>query len=523
MSTRALLLRIVGLAIIDAFAIPLAITLASRLTVLLGIAIVIFTIIVNVVFLSEKLYPWRWLTPGLALMLLLVAYPVASTVVLAFTNYSDGHILTKEQVIAQFEDQYYKPADAVSYKWTAFRSPEGEFILWLVDPSGKEYLASEKGTGLEQVNNAESTSQYGNLGPRDANRIPGSIGKYERLSRIDVVRYLKTLQSVAIKSPPNLIRITSLDAAPAQRSQYTYDRSTNTLKNNETGKVYHEERGSFITGEGETREVLTPGFAAVVGLDNMLRLVNDETIREPFVRVFLWTIVFAAVSVASTFGLGLILALTLNAHDVPLRVLFRSILIIPYALPGFISALVWVGMLNPIYGPVNNMLRGLIGVSPTWFSDPTLAKIAILLVNLWLGYPYMMLVTLGALQSIPSDIYEAARIDGADSWHQFQHITLPLLLVAIAPLLIGAFAFNFNNFTVIDLVTEGGPPMLGQTAAGNTDILISYTYRLAFSGGRGADYAFASAIAILIFVIIAGLTIFNFRFTRQLEQVSENV
>lgn len=523
MTTRSLLLRIAGLAVIDASALELAYVLGTKLSLPLAIAIIVFTLIVNVIFLVEKLYPWRWLSPGLALLLLMVVYPVASTVFIAFTNFSDGHLLSKQQVIAQFEDEYYKPADAVTYKWTAFLAPSGDFVFWLVAPDGKAYLASEKDTGLRPVNPGDTTSPYGALGPRDSNGIPASIGDYARLSRIEVVQHLKALQSVAIKAPPDLIRITSLDAAPAQLRRYTYDEAANTLKDNETGKVYREERGSFVTGQGETREALTPGFGTVVGLDNLLRLLNDETIREPFWRVFVWTFVFAAVSVFSTFGLGLIFALTLNAHDLLLRPIFRSILIIPYALPGFIMALVWVGLLNPIYGPINTALKALVGISPAWFSEPTLAKIAILLVNLWLGYPYMMLVTLGALQSIPSDIFEAARIDGANSRAQFRHITLPLLLISIAPLLIGAFAFNFNNFTVIDLVTEGGPPMVGQSTAGSTDILISYTYRLAFAGGRGADYGFASTIAIFIFLIVAGLTIFNFRFTRQLEQVSENV
>jgi maltose/maltodextrin transport system permease protein len=178
-------------------------------------------------------------------------------------------------------------------------------------------------------------------------------------------------------------------------------------------------------------------------------------------------------------------------------------------------------LLNPLYGPINLALERLIGVSPEWFSDGTLAKVAIMLVNTWLGYPYMMLLCLGALQSISSELYEAAQIDGASAIQQFRNITFPLLLIALAPLLIGSFAFNFNNFTLIELVTEGGPPTPGSTTpAGQTDILISYTYRLAFSSGRGTDYAFASAIAVFIFLIVAVITMLNFRLSRGLEEVS---
>jgi ABC-type sugar transport system permease subunit len=238
-------------------------------------------------------------------------------------------------------------------------------------------------------------------------------------------------------------------------------------------------------------------------------------------------VVFAFLSVLITFTLGLGLALVVNDRRIPFVGTFRALSIVPYAVPGFISALVWVGLMNPFYGQFNQVLRMLTGVSPEWFSDPTLAKVAILLVNLWLGYPYMLLISLGALQSIPGELFEAASMDGASGPQRFRFITLPLLLVALGPLLIGSFAFNFNNFTLIDLVTGGGPPVSGTSQpAGATDILISYTFRLAFTGGqggRGVDYGFAAALSVFIFLITAALTAFNFRFSRQLEQVSENL
>jgi ABC-type sugar transport system permease subunit len=225
--------------------------------------------------------------------------------------------------------------------------------------------------------------------------------------------------------------------------------------------------------------------------------------------------------VLTTFALGLALALVFNDDRLPLKGLFRTLAIIPYTIPGFISALVWVGMLNPNFGPINSFLRSTFGVNPLWFSDGTLAKAAIFIVNTWLGYPYMLIVTLGALQSIPTDLYEAAEIDGASAYQRFRTITFPLLMVAIAPLLIGSFAFNFNNFTLIDLVTEGGPPRPGAVSpAGQTDILISYSFRLAFASGKGNDYAFAAAISIFIFAIVAGITMVNFRLSRRAENLT---
>lgn len=135
----------------------------------------------------------------------------------------------------------------------------------------------------------------------------------------------------------------------------------------------------------------------------------------------------------------------------------------------------------------------------------------------------MMVICLGALQSIPPGLYEVARIDGANRWRQFWHITLPLILISIGPLLIGSFAFNFNNFTVIYLLTEGGPPIAGaETPAGATDLLISYTYKLAFAS-KGADYGFAAAISLVIFLIIGTISAINFSFTNTLEEMGENL
>ncbi len=237
-----------------------------------------------------------------------------------------------------------------------------------------------------------------------------------------------------------------------------------------------------------------------------------------------WNFAFAFFSLLFNFALGLAIAILFNDPSFPLKKLIRSLLIIPYTVPALITILIWRGMLNPELGVISRMLQNLLGWSPQWFTDQWWAKIAILLVNLWLSYPYFMLICSGALQSIPQDIYEAAIVDGASPWQNFRSITLPLLLVAVGPLLIASFTFNFNNFNLIYLFNAGGPPIAGTpTPAGHTDILISYVYNLAFSGSRGVNYGFAAAITIIIFFIVGAITLFQFRYTRMWEEVSENV
>jgi arabinogalactan oligomer/maltooligosaccharide transport system permease protein len=184
--------------------------------------------------------------------------------------------------------------------------------------------------------------------------------------------------------------------------------------------------------------------------------------------------------------------------------------------PGFLSLLVWQGLLNDDFGVVN---RGLLHAHIPWLFDPNWAKVSVILVSLWLTFPYFFLVSLGALQSIPGELTEAAKVDGAGAWQLFRKVTLPLLLIAVAPLMIASFAFNFNNFNNIYLLTGGGPAT-DQPIAGSTDILISYTWKLAFAAGKGADYGLASAVAIVIFFIVAAISTIGFARTRVLENVA---
>jgi len=194
---------------------------------------------------------------------------------------------------------------------------------------------------------------------------------------------------------------------------------------------------------------------------------------------------------------------------------YRSLLILPYAMPAFAMLLVWRDMFNRDFGLINNAL----GLNVDWFGQPWSARAAVLIIQLWMGFPYMFLVCTGALQSIPSDLVEAAGVDGAKPAKAFRTITFPLLLVATGPLLITTFAFNFNNFNAIYLTSGGGPFPVDNPSAGATDLLISYTYRLAF-GGAGANYGFAAAVSILIFLIVAVISIIGFKRTKVLEEIN---
>jgi ABC-type sugar transport system permease subunit len=480
----------------------------------LAAAVVGIASFVNLVMLRKKAYPLRWMIVGLVLLAMFTIYPIVFTVWVAFTNYGEGHLITKQQALEQLAKANYLPETGKSYTWTAFITPEGEYALWLLDADGKGYLA-KPGIAISQPQAGEA-----GIGPLDDKGIPKNIEGYTRLNAFQAATN-KNLTSIQFGEAGKTIQIRSPQEAAELLPLYVFDAAQDAMIDQQTGTIYKNLRGTFTSSDGKE---LRPGFIESIQFTNFKDFFTSPALRGPLVGIITWNFSFAFFSLLLNFSLGLGMAVLFDDPRFPLKKLFRSLLILPYTVPALITILIWRGMLNPELGVIDRTLEGLIGWAPPWFTDPLWAKIAILLVNLWLSYPYFMLICSGALQSIPDEIYAAAQVDGASPWQQFWNITLPLLLVAIGPLLIASFTFNFNNFNLIYLFNGGGPPMAGTpTPAGHTDILISYVYNLAFSGSRGVNYGFAAAITIIIFFIVGAITLFQFRYTRMWEEVSENV
>jgi ABC-type sugar transport system permease subunit len=502
LSMRDLGLRLIGLAFIDALAVWFAIALNNNGSGLAAIILLLVTAFVNWVFISDKLYPVRWMTPGLLLLLLMVIYPIAFNIYISFTNYGTGHILSREQAVNQLKSETYPAPNSATYAWTAYRNAGGKFRVVLVN----------KGQGQSYIGDESGLKPY-----TPPNPLPNALDDYQKLTPFQAAAVGQQLQALNLKSANSSIQLTSSTEAKELVSKYSYDASSGKLTDLETGTVYTPKKGVFTSPDGKE---LNPGFSDLVGADNYAKIFSDDNITRPFVGVFLWTFLFAFLTVLINFSFGLGMALILNDKNLPFLTFWRLLLIVPYAVPGFITALVWSGLFS-ITGPIGLFSKSIFGPDFSWVSDPNWAKVMIFFVNAWLGYPYMMLISLGALQSIPTDMYEAATIDGASVLQKFRNLTLPLLLVSVAPLLLGAFAFNFNNFTLIELLTKGGPAdPTTTTPAGKTDILISYTFRLAFASGKGSDLGLAATISLFIFLIIASITAFSFRFTKQLEEVN---
>ena len=465
---------------------------------------------VNVVYLPRRYVPMKYLLPGLFFLSVFALYPVLYTAYASTTNYGTGHVLTKDQAVDQIERQSIGTVEgATTFDVTPLAGADGSFAgFGLYDPETEEILLGN----ADEVVPLDATDAELQVLTTTQRTFIVSVGDYRgvRPGALDALPgYPANARNYTMPTPDGgEIRISGGTASEAGPTR-AYDPSADTITDLNTDTVYRPVEGTFTAEDGSQ---LSPGFLVGVGFSNYTDIISSDAIRSAFVRVLVWNMVFALSSVVVTFAAGLGLAMVFNDERMRGRKIYRSLIIIPYALPAFMTALVWRGLLNTTFG-INRWLGTDIG----WLESPTMARLSLVLVNLWLGYPYMFLVCTGALQSIPKDLKEAAFVDGATGPTAFRKVTFPLLLTSVSPLLIASFAFNFNNFTIVYLVTGGGPRQGGETA-GTTDILLSWTYRIAL-GAEPKLQGFASALSVVIFAIVALISAIGFKYTKTFEEV----
>lgn len=456
-------------------------------------------------FASHKTYAHRYIYPGIAGMIIFVLFPLFYTVNLAFTNYSGKNQLTFERAQSVFLERTYMSGK--SYPFTLHQSAQGYQLSVQVD--GQQLVSPIVPLDNDNTINLKLTE-----GSADG----------QKLKIKQIIKNKSALGKIELILPnKEQIRMSGLRKFAAISPLYSkLDEQGTLLKNNRSGEVL---KANFDTGfyqsfDQDTQQFISdkenaPGFIVANGVANFERIFKDEGIQEPFIEIFIWTVFFALATVVLTLIIGLVLACIVQWEALRGRAVYRLLLILPYAVPSFISILVFKGLFNNSFGEINMILDAMFGIKPTWFSDPTLARLMVIIVNVWLGFPYMMILCMGLLKAIPEDLYEASAIDGANFLHNFKNITLPLLIKPLTPLLIACFAFNFNNFVMIYLLTKGGPNMIGVSEpAGYTDLLVSYTYRIAFEGTGTQDFGLASAIATLIFLLVGAMALLNLRFTK---------
>lgn len=454
---------------------------------------------------NRRAYSWRYIYPGLAGMALFVLFPLVCTIAIAFTNYSSTNQLTFERAQSVLMGREFQGGKALNFALY----PSGDrWQLALTSPDSSEVLVSPPfAFDASDAKTLTLTPQAAPTGEKAGLRV--------------VTQNRQALGKLQAALPDgSILRMSSLRQFSGTQPLYQLNKENQQLTDAQSGVVYRPNMASgfyqAVNAGGEWQaEKLSPGFTVGIGWDNFLRVLHDDGIQKPFLSIFVWTVIFALLTVVLTVAVGMVLACVVQWEELKGKAAYRILLILPYAVPAFISILIFKGLFNQSFGEINLMLNALFGIKPAWFSDPWTAKSMIIIVNTWLGYPYMMILCMGLLKAIPDDLYEASAMDGATPMQNFFRITLPLLIKPLTPLMIASFAFNFNNFVLIQLLTNGGPDMLGTTTpAGHTDLLVSYTYRIAFEGGGGQDFGLAAAIATLIFLLVGALAVVNLKASR---------
>jgi arabinogalactan oligomer/maltooligosaccharide transport system permease protein len=248
----------------------------------------------------------------------------------------------------------------------------------------------------------------------------------------------------------------------------------------------------------------------IIGFGQYVKVFTEPS-QPDFYMVFGKTIIWTVVNVVCHVVIGVFLALVLNQKEIRGKWLFRAILVLPWAVPQLIVALTWRGMFNYEYGSINLMLTQWLGVEGVqWLRQPLEAFIAVIVTNVWLGFPFMMVIALGALQSIPHDLYEAADIDGARWYHKLWHITVPLIRPVMVPAITLGTIWTFNNLNIVWLVSNAGEP------SDQTHLLVSFVYKAAFNFYR---YGYGAAVSMVIFAI---LLVFSLSFMRR-SKATDNV
>lgn len=502
-------IKLLIMAVVDALGVFIVMSGFARGATVIAWSMVALLVVVNYAYFSRRALALKYFLPGVAFLLIYQVFTIGYTGYVAFTNYGEGHNSTKSDAISALLIQNEKRVeDSAAYPLVVV-SDDSELGFAILD--GNQVRV---GTAQDPLHNVD-----------DAVVVNGKITEvpgYDVLSIPQVLTQQNEVTNLRVPfgedAEAGSLRTQDATNGYVYASTLHYDEEADTMTDSATGLVFiPNETGQFEAPDGTKLNV---GWRANVGLDNFKTAFSDQRYAQPFFKVLVWTFVFAILSVAITFLLGLFFAIVLNDDRLKGRRIMRSLLILPYAFPAFMAFLLWRGMLNTKYGFFNEVLFN--GAHINWLGDPWLAKLAVLGVQLWVGFPYMFLICTGALQSIPGDVVEAARIDGAGALRIWRSVTMPLLLIAVAPLLIASFAFNFNNFNIIKMLTDGGPRFADASVPiGSTDILITMVYSISgLDGSAPKNYGLASAMSIIIFLIVATISVISFKRTRALEEIN---
>ncbi|RJG41979.1 maltose ABC transporter permease MalF [Motilimonas pumila] len=460
------------------------------------------------VYSSVKGKPYRLLYPAFAFVVCFTLVPLLFTVFISFTNYSASHgaslqrttDLLLEQTFAQGKRyQYSLLFDGSLYRLKLYHGAHtfvsNHFSLKQDEVSELQLKPGGSGLFLAKTSLKEQLTFRQLYGAQTLILPTG-----ERIQRIDFQHYSQ-FQPLYQQLKEGVV----LTNGDMLTDAYTLlNKQTNALLRPNIASGYYQhidQQGEFIG------EPIAPGFVQFAHLSHYREVLSKDHIFNPLVSILIWTFSFALLSLLGALFVGMILAVLTSQKNVIGAGIYRAILLLPWALPPFITILTFKVLLHPHGGQLTMLLEALFHVKIDWMTDPAVARSLVLFVSVWLGYPYIMLLCIASLRSIPSVLYESARIAGHGIISQFLRITLPQLIKPLKPVLLALFALNLNNFVLVYFLTDGGPGIAGSfPSAGYTDLLLNYVFDTAF--GAQQNYALAAAVTCLGLCFISVLAFF---------------
>jgi len=464
---------------------------------LFGVIALAVVCIGSFVYLQARSSAWRFLFPGLLAASLFVLLPIAYTASLSTSNYSSQNLLTFSRATEYLLTSRYMPEGAQRYGFALL--PDGNRYRARLENDAGEVFLSEvftpgrtgKPLAMKQVINVPLDGQA------DTATLVRTVGALKRLVLQlpdGSAAQMSSLRSFDTSQP---LYIRRADGALINQQDHTV------LRPNHRSGYYETERG----------EKVAPGFTVSVGAAQFVKLLTDEGLSQPFLRVFGWTLAYSALTVLLSFAAGLALATVLSWQELRWRETYKLLFYLPSAVPMMIAVLIVKMMFYTNTGEVNAVLDTVFGIRPEWFQSPGLARTMVVVVSVWTYFPYMMMLCLGLIRAIPAELYEASALAGAGPLTNFTRITLPLIARPILPVLIACFASTFNNAGLINYLTGGDPSYLDtRDPIGMTDLLASTAFRMAFTGG--SNFGLAAAISVLLFLIVAVLALASLRLTQ---------
>jgi len=331
--------------------------------------------------------------PGLAAVLLFIAFPVLYTIYLGFTNYSSFNLLSFERA-----------TEVLLQRVIIDSNSEREFQVVQDNDQYRIFFPAADNAFITAPIRLDGAAMQVSSAPID------SAHDYPVLARRDALKLRKAIAEVSVITPLG-VRLQNAGLRRFAEVQAEYQRGANgeLIATVDGTRLQADHTTGFYTASSGAR--VSPGWRVWVGADNFSRIANSAGIRGPIIRIFVWTFTFAILSVGLTFALGVLLATVLQWPQLAGRGVYRVLLILPYAVPAFISILIFRGLFNQNFGEINLLLEALFNIRPEWFTDGLMARVMIVIVNVWLGYPYMMLLAMGFLQSVPADHKRAASLE----------------------------------------------------------------------------------------------------------------